>query len=65
MRDEVKTLRDNAEKARLKYHSKLITREQAKEEIMPYINACNTFAKQLAKKYGVRPRLINFNSFIR
>lgn len=65
MRSEIKILLERAEIARLSYKKNLITREEAKKEIMPYITAYNEKAKQIAKKYNAKPKLINFSSFIR
>lgn len=65
MSDETKILFDKAIKARLSYKQNLITREEAKEEIMPYINLYNKKSKEIAKKYNVSPKQLNFTSFIR
>lgn len=62
MRDELKR---QAEKAKVLYYNGHITREEAKAQIMPYINAVNERSKELAKKYNQRPKLVNFAGFMR
>lgn len=62
---EVRALQERAEKARILYNLNKITRGEAKNEIMPYIDACNKKSEELAKKYNQRPRPITFASFVR
>lgn len=62
MVSEAKT---RAEVARQLYRSGKITREEAKEQIMPYIDAVNARSKELAKKYNQKPKLVNFSSYVR
>ena len=65
MSEEVKVLKDKAEKGRILYRSSQIDIKEAKAMVMPYLNAVNKRAKELAKKYNQRPRSVNFYSFVR
>lgn len=65
MKAEVKELRDTAEKGKMLYRASQISIEEAKQMVMPYLNAVNKRAKELAKKYNQRPRSVNFYSFVR
>lgn len=65
MNAEIKALQDRAEKARLLYKKKLISRCQAELEIKPYIEAFNEKSQLIAKKYNQRPKLMNISSFLR
>jgi hypothetical protein len=42
-----------------------ITYDKAKEMAKPHIDALNTKARGIAKKYGIKPRIITFASFMR
>lgn len=57
--------RERAEQARILYNSGKITREEAKEMILPYINKFNEASKRLAEKYGVKPKLFSLAAFLR
>lgn len=65
MSEEVKVLKDRAEEGRMLYRSGSIDMKKAKTIIMPYLNVVNDKAKELAKKYHMRPRKVNFYSFVR
>ena len=65
MSNDVQLLKERAENGRDLYKMNHISREEAKEYIMPYINAVNAKSKELAKKYKVRAKLINFAGFLR
>lgn len=65
MSENIKELKTLAEIARANYRANIITREEAKEQIMPYIDAVNARSKELAKKYNQRPKLVNFSSYVR
>lgn len=65
MTDEVKRLRMKAEEGRALYRAGEIEIKEAKEMVMPYLNAVNRRAKELAKKYNQRPRSVNFYAFVR
>ena len=45
--------------------SGFITYDEAKKESMPFIKEFNDLSKEKALKYGVKPRLLNFSSFMR
>lgn len=42
-----------------------ITLEEAKEQARPFIDQANKKAVELAKKFQVRPKLMNLSSFLR
>jgi len=42
-----------------------ISYDQAKKEANPYLKEFNAKSVEIAKKHKVRPRLINFASFMR
>ena len=65
MSEEVKMLKDKAEKGRILYRTSAVDIDEAKEMIMPYINAVNKRAKELAVKFGMKPKKVNFYSFVR
>lgn len=65
MSEYVQQSKQKAEVARLAYRQGLITREEAKEEITPYLNALNNRSRELAKKYNQKPKLVSFISYIR
>ena len=65
MKDSVALLKEQADIASIEYRYNKISREQAKKCIMPYINVANEKSKELAKKYNMKPKLIDFNSFVR
>lgn len=65
MSENIKELKTLAEIARANYRANIITREEAKEQIMPYIDAVNARSKELAKKYNQKPKLVNFSSYVR
>lgn len=58
-------LKRKAEEGRILYNRGDITREQAKEYIMPYINAFNEKSIAIAKKYGMKPKTISFGQYMR
>jgi len=57
--------KDQAESAKLQYKTGAITRDEAKELIEPYINEFNAKSKEIAKKYGMKAKLISFATYIR
>lgn len=65
MNDEIKALKDRADKARILYKKNFITREEAIAEIKPYIEVFNKKSKAIAKKYNQRPKLLNIASYLR
>ena len=38
--------------------------DKAKEMAQPHIEVINEKSKEIAKKYGVKPRLVSFHNFI-
>jgi ribosomal protein S11 len=42
-----------------------ITYDKAKEMAAPHLEAMNKKAQEIAKKYGLKPRLITFSAFMR
>ena len=39
--------------------------DKAKEMAQPYIDAINEKSKEIAKKHGMKPRLVGFHNFMR
>ena len=39
--------------------------DKAKEMAKPHIDAINEKSKEIAKKHGVKPRLVYFHNFVR
>jgi len=39
--------------------------DTAKEMAKPHIDAINEKSKEIAKKHGVKPRLVRFHNFVR
>lgn len=58
-------LRTKAEEAKILYNSNLITRNEAKEIIQPYLDEVNKKSIDLAKKYGRKPMKVSFISYCR
>lgn len=54
-----------AEEYRALYRNGTVSREIAKEQIMPFIDAFNQKSKEIAKKYGMKAKTISFAKFIR
>lgn len=65
MKAENRELKEKAEQARILYRMGEISREQAKKEVKPYVEAVNAKSKEIAKKYNQRPRLVNIAGFLR
>lgn len=62
---EVKALMERAEEAKALYNAGLLGREDAKLRIEPYLHAVNKRSREIAKKYGQKPRIVTFNAYIR
>jgi len=58
-------LKERAEQSRVLYNRGEITRDEAKEYIMPYINTFNERSKEIAKKYSMKPKTISFGQYVR
>lgn len=65
MNDEVRILKNEAEKARLLLRSGIIDLTEAKVKVKPYIDLVNKKSKEIAKKYNQKPRLVNASAFLR
>lgn len=65
MRKEIENIKAGAINARSEYNAGWITRAEAKERIMPYIEAVNAKSVEIASKYGMKPKKVSFASFIR
>lgn len=49
---------ENIQKYRHLYESGQMTNEEALEAVRPYVEAYNKKAKEIANKYGMKPKLI-------
>jgi hypothetical protein len=65
MNDEVRILKNEAEKARVLLRSGIIDLTEAKVKVKPYIDLVNKKSKEIAKKYNQRPRMVTTSSFLR
>ena len=65
MNEEVKQLKQEAEQARAEYRVGYISRDEAKERIMPYIEMVNARSKELATKYNQKYKPVSFSGFLR
>lgn len=58
-------LKERAERGKTLYNRGDISREEAKEYIMPYIEVFNEKSSEIARKYGVKPKKISFGQYVR
>lgn len=65
MKAEVVAFKQRAEQGRYLYQIGEISQKEAKYLVMPYIYAVNAKAKEIAKKYNMRPKTVAFRSFVR
>ena len=65
MKEETKVLKAEAERGRQLYRSSLINQSEAKKMVNPYLEAVNEKAIEIAKKYGMKPKKVQFRSFVR
>ena len=65
MKEETKVLKAEAERGRQLYRSSLIDQSEAKKMINPYLDEVNEKAIEIAKKYSMKPRKVQFHSFVR
>lgn len=63
--NDIKQLKEQAEIGRAMYRNNLISRTEAQELIMPYIDKVNERSKELAKKYNQKPKLTSFSAYLR
>lgn len=62
---EMEALKRRAEEGRTLYRQGVISRDEAKKMVIPYIEAFNKKSAEIAKKYGMRPKKISFAIFMR
>ena len=65
MKEETKALKEAAERGRQLYRLSLIEQSEAKKMVTPYLDAVNKKSVELAKKYGLKPRKVQFRSYVR
>lgn len=65
MNKDVESLMKDAEYWRSLYRCGGCDRDTAKSHIMPYIDAVNAKAKELASKYNQKPRFVSFTGYVR
>lgn len=65
MNNETKALKDKAYIAKFKLIHGEITYNEALEMVKPYIDAVNDKSKEIAKKYGMKPKLVNAKGYLR
>ena len=58
-------LKDKAIMARCLYADGIITRDEAKSVIMPYLEKVNEKSEELAKKYKTKAKKVSFTAFCR
>lgn len=65
MTNEAKQNREKIEAIKAQLSLGQISYAEAKEQAAPIVNAINLKAKELAKKYGMRPHLVDFAALMR
>lgn len=65
MSEQIKELKAQAEEAKASYMYDTITRKEAIERVTPYVKALNKKGRELAKKYGMRPKPVTVIGFLR
>jgi meiotically up-regulated gene 157 (Mug157) protein len=65
MDEQIQVLKNRADSARILYKQNIINRKAAEILITPYIDAFNEKSKSVAKRFNMRPKLLNFSSYIR
>ncbi|MDR2833841.1 MAG: hypothetical protein LBV67_09005 [Streptococcaceae bacterium] len=65
MKVETFELKQQAEQARTLYRIGKLSRNEAKEQIEPYVTAVNKKSVEIAKKYNQKPRLVSVIGFMR
>ncbi|BFH66237.1 hypothetical protein J27TS7_10830 [Paenibacillus dendritiformis] len=65
MDKEISYLKEQAETYRALYKRNMVSRQEALESVTPYIDAVNQKSVSLAKKYNLRPKLVNVSSYLR
>lgn len=65
MTNEAQQNREKIESIRAQLSRGFITYEQAKTQAAPIIASINAKAREIAKKYGMRAKLVSFNEIMR
>lgn len=66
MKNEMENnLKEIAEKYRYLYRVGKCSREEAKENIQPYLDFINEQSKIIAKKYKQNPKFVYFTGYVR
>jgi len=65
MTEETKNLKLTANEAKFNYMTGKISRDEAIKLIKPYLQAVNEKSKEMAKKFGLRPKMVSVNGFMR
>lgn len=65
MIEDVQLLKSQADEAKLKFKLGLMTYEEAKINIEPYVKKFNKRSKEIAKKYNQRAKLISTAAYLR
>lgn len=65
MNERINTLLIEAKEARANLIHGIITYHQAKLIVESFVDAYNEKSKEVAKKYNLKPKLINSSSFLR
>lgn len=65
MKIKIQNLKNNADKAKALYAYGKITREQAREQIKPYITEFNSGQLKLSKKFGMKAKTISDIGYLR
>lgn len=65
MTQETQSLRQEAQEVKIKFYNGLISYDEAKKLVKPYIDAVNSKSRELAKKYNQKPRLVSVTGYLR
>lgn len=65
MSEKVQQLRNDAQRAKILYMRKEITRQEAVSKIKPYIEYFNYRSEIIAKKYNQRPKYLSLAAYLR
>lgn len=65
MTTEIQNLKNQADEYKFLYKTNQVSRNEAAEMIMPYIEAFNARSKEIAKKYNMKPKTTTFAAYIR
>ena len=65
MKYDFDLIKEKAETARINYRIGLISREEAKFDILPYLSILNSKSKEIARKYNQKHRDVSFTEYVR